>query len=452
MESSWKLTQPKSLCSSTNASNKRGKPGQWDVSRGDNEKNNSRSFSVYVPPNFCSNGAQQQQDVTLRIILATHGYGGKPAMEIRKWQDVADAVNAIIIAPMGTGSIANQKLGWNAVECCGDPVLNETDDLDFVLNGVMEVFLHQLGDSSGSSSSSSSYKINSSARKNIVHVIATGFSNGGFFTSLLGVTEDRPDWLVGIVPTGGYQYDINAYSNTPELAVFMHHGGKDSVVNPNGCCIANEPKQRKKGSKSNCMFDIGVKQGSCQSVQSVFHLWTRINGCSSDHRSIKEGGVKSIETECFAGKDCIEPTNFCIWTNEGHSWGGTFPGIEMMQPWMEDVFVRAEKKRSEHQDAPARSNHRIRMGRSIFLSASLILFGFIALSAAYLFLKRWNCMKISSKRKKNSEDRQMFKEEEMTVVYPVNDMGKHTTSVPKRRPLAPLLRETHSKQDNAIIV
>eukprot|EP00986_Skeletonema_menzelii_P012576 scaffold6982_cov144-Skeletonema_menzelii.AAC.9 len=124
----------------------------------------------------------------------------------------------------------------------------------------------------------------------------------------------------------------------------------------------------------------------------------------------------------------------------------------MMQPWMEDVFVRAEKKRSEHQDAPARSNHRIRMGRSIFLSASSILFGFIALSAAYLFLKRWNCMKISSKRKKNSEDRQMFKEEEMTVVYPVNDMGKHTTSVPKRRPLAPLLRETHSKQDNAIIV
>ncbi len=431
MESSWKLTQPKPLCSSTNTINKRGRPTQWDVSKGFDDKINSRSFSVYVPPNFCSNGAQQQQhDVPLRIILAIHGYGGKPVQEIRKWQDVADALNSIIIAPMGTRSIDNQKLGWNAVECCGDPVLNEIDDLDFVLNGVMEVFLNQLDDIN-----SSNYKTSSRMKKdNRVHVIATGFSNGGFFTSLLGITDDRPKWLVGIIPTGGYQYDIIAYSNTPELAIFMHHGGKDSVVNPNGCCISNEPKRRKKGSKTNCMFDIGVKQDTCQSVQSVFHLWSRINGCSSDQyndRSIEEGVISS-ESQCFVGKDCIEPTSLCIWTNEGHSWGGTFPGIEMMQPWMEDVFVRAEKKQLDHEDAPvSRPNQRVRVGKSIFMSASLILLGLIALRAAYVFLKRRNRMKKSSKRK-NSEDwhvlKEVLKEEEMTVL-PVNEHTKIPRSV-----------------------
>ena len=417
MESSWKLKQPKSLCSSsTNISNKRGRPTQWDVSRGVDDKNSFRSFNVYVPPNFCSTGAQHHdEDVSLRVLLAIHGYGGKPIQQIRKWMDVADALNSIIIAPMGTETIKSQKkLGWNAVECCGDPVLNEIDDLDFVIHGVMDVFLNQFSDSSSISSNSI---ISSNGKNKRVNVIATGFSNGGFFTSLLGIMKDRPKWLVGIVPTGGYQYDINAYSSTPELAVFMHHGGKDSVVNPNGCCIAHEQKHQKNGSKSNCMFDIGVKQETCQSAQSVFHLWSSINGCSSDHnvsRNIKEGGVNSVESECFVGKDCIEPTHLCIWTNEGHSWGGTFPGVQMMQPWMEDVFGRAEKKHVS--DSSATSNDRLRAGNSTFLSASLILFGSIALSAACLFLKRRSFMRTSGKRK-NSEDLQVF-EEEMMVLNP----------------------------------
>jgi len=440
MQSSWKLKQPKQLCSSSTSktSNKRGRPAQWDVIKGGDSKNVSRSFNVYNPPNLCSTfgvGETTAASVPLRIILAFHGYGGKPAQEIRKWQDVADDLNAIIIAPLGTETIETQKLGWNAVECCGDPVLNEIDDLDFILYGVMEIFLNQFGGRRGISIGSND---NSDDKNNKqVHVIATGFSNGGFFTSLLGILDDRPEWLVGIVPTGGYQYDIDAYSSTPELAVFMHHGGRDSVVNPNGCCIANdEPKQVKRGSKSNCMFDIGVKQETCQSAQSVYLLWSTINGCSSDHndsRSIKEGGVKSVESECFVGKDCIEPTNFCVWTNEGHSWGGTFPGIEMMRPWMEDVFVRAEKRRFEQRDADEliKPHHRTRVGKSIFLTASSILLGFIALSAAYCYSKRWHFMRSSGKRKSSEdEDLQVFREEEMTVMCREDEIEKHSVSVP----------------------
>lgn len=431
-ESSWKLKQQTSLCSSSKTSDKRGRPAQWDVIKGGDGKIITRSFYVYTPPNFCSTfsvGETNVASVPLRIILAFHGYGGRPAQEIKKWQDVADDLNAIIIAPMGTETIEAHKLGWNAVECCGDPVLKDIDDVDFVLHGVMEIFLNQSGSSIG-------YNDSSDEKNNKqVHVIATGFSNGGFFTSLLGILDDRPEWLVGIIPTGGYQYDINAYSSTSALAVFMHHGGKDAVVNPNGCCIANESNQQKKGSKSNCMFDIGVKREICQSVQSVYQLWSTINGCSSDHhgsrRIIKESSVNSVESECFVGKDCIEPTNFCVWTNEGHSWGGTFPGIEMMRPWMKDVFVRAEKKRFEQRDADelAKPQHRIRVGKSIFLSASSILLGIVALSAAYFYLKSWNCKRTSGKRK-SSEDLQVSREAEMTVLCQEDELEKHTVFVP----------------------
>jgi poly(3-hydroxybutyrate) depolymerase len=404
--SSWKLKQSKQLCASATVGDgkKRRRPTQWDVTktREDND-DESRSFTVYLPPNFCTDSSTT---LPLRILLAIHGFGGNSMQEIKKWQDVADSLNAIIIAPVGTETIGTHKLGWNAIDCCGDPVLNEIDDMDFVVNGVIEVFLNEVINSSSNSMNSMQ-----------PHVIATGFSNGGFFTSLMGLSNNRPEWLVGIVPTGGYQYDINSYRNTHQpLPIFMHHGGKDSVVDPNGCCIIpKEAKQRKDGSKTNCPFDIGAKQDSCQSIESVFHLWSQINGCSSDDnsRSMEENDNLS---KCFEGKDCKEPTNFCMWTYEGHSWGGTFPGTSMMQPWMQNVFVQAEltkkiepsdnKKSTNKSYAPIATNHRTITGRLVFLSATSVLFGFVAI--VYLFLRRRNFIKSSTKRKTSLDQEEMM--------------------------------------------
>ena len=416
--SSWKLKQSKSLCASATVGDgkKRRRPTQWDVEREDND-DVSRSFTVYLPPNFCNDDTSSS--LPLRILLAIHGFGGNSMQEIKKWQDVADSLNAIIIAPVGTETIGTHKLGWNAIDCCGDPVVNEIDDMDFVVNGVMEVFLNEVINSSSSSSSSN---MNSRWKNMQPHVIATGFSNGGFFTSLMGLSNNRPNWLVGIIPTGGYQYDINAYRNTHQpIPIFMHHGGKDSVVDPNGCCIiSKEAKQRKDGSKTNCPFDIGAKQESCQSIESVFHLWSRINGCSSDDnnsRSMEESDGDNL-SKCFEGKDCKEPTIFCMWIDEGHSWGGTFPGTAMMQPWMQNVFVQAEstkifeqgdgKKSTNKSYVPTATKHRNRMGKSVFLSATSVLFGFIVLSAVYLFLKRRNFIKSSTKRKTSLDQEEMM--------------------------------------------
>jgi len=284
-------------------------------------------------------------------------------------------LNAIILAPQGTITQSDNKLGFNGIECCGDPVTNEIDDVDFIVNGVVEIFLDVLGKDAGDGSS---------IQKN-ANVVCTGFSNGGFMTSLLGLQTTRPPWLVGIIPTGGYQYDIDLYTNNKKpLPIMSHHGGKDSVVNPNGCCAASAEDESLQ--KSNCYFDIGSKQQTCTSVKTSFEMWSNINGCSLtvldedivNNRRTKRVVVDNDQQQpiytCWKGTDCIEPTNFCLWNNEGHSWGMQFPGINMTQTWMEDVFHRAEmqsnnvKRDHDIEDASVISyyNHHPMKGRMAF--------------------------------------------------------------------------------------
>ena len=170
-----------------------------------------------------------------------------------------------------------------------------------------------------------------------VHVIATGFSNGGFMSSLLGLQMERLPKLIGIVPTGGYQYELKLYGNLQNealpLPMMAHHGGNDGVVKPDGCCNSGEAN-----SKSNCPLDIGINQPTCTSVHVAFQEWTKINGCAST------SVIDTYEHTCWTGNECQAYTELCVWNNEGHSWGWGFPGIELAQTWMEKVYLDAESK------------------------------------------------------------------------------------------------------------
>ena len=162
----------------------------------------------------------------------------------------------------------------------------------------------------------------------------------------------RPSWLVGIAPTGGYQYDAALYASPPEgpssLAVMAHHGGRDVVVRPEGCCVP--PDQ----SESNCRFDIGIRQTTCTSVRDAFGMWSDVNGCSTTvlDEGVARGRRAEIEVAakpdpgpavtCWKGLECVRPTNLCMWNKEGHSWGGIFPGTHMAEAWFDDVFRSAE--------------------------------------------------------------------------------------------------------------
>mmetsp|Transcript_42550 Transcript_42550/g.89319 ORF Transcript_42550/g.89319 Transcript_42550/m.89319 type:complete len:166 (+) Transcript_42550:814-1311(+) len=147
-------------------------------------------FYVYIPPQLCStlqqsflnpnttnNNSRRSNPKPLRILLALHGYTGRPLQEIRKWHSVVTSLNAILLAPAGTLT-PSMGLGWNAIDCCGDPVLKGVNDLDFVVNGVVETFLNVLGKQPLGGQQQGG---DNSRRGN---VIATGFSNGGFLSSL----------------------------------------------------------------------------------------------------------------------------------------------------------------------------------------------------------------------------------------------------------------------------
>jgi len=236
-------------------------------------------------------------------------------------------------------------------------------------------------------------------------------------TSLLGLQLDRPSWLIGIIPTGGYQYNVDLYTNNKNpLPIMSHHGGRDSVVKPNGCCSSVD------NSKSNCYFDIGSKQQTCTSVKTSFEMWSNINGCSSTvvdedivnnrrrrtERVVVDNDQQQPIYTCWKGIDCIEPTNLCLWNNEGHSWGMQFPGINMTQTWMEDVFHRAEmrsnnvKRDHDNEDTSVMSyyNHHPEKGRIVF---SVVVLFFVVLLLLLRYIVNKNVGKVIRKRKTSEE-------------------------------------------------
>ncbi|KAL7510596.1 hypothetical protein ACHAXN_007456 [Cyclotella atomus] len=310
----------------------------WRVTNDDT----TRSVLVHIPQELCTNLLAWQDAPKdkhpLRILLAIHGYGGQPRQEIKKWLKTAIALQTIIIAPQGTLTESNGRLGWNAIDCCGDPVTNKIDDVGF-LHGLLDSVLDTL-----------SLAMNDNAIIEDAHVIATGFSNGGFMSSLLGLQTERHPNLVGIIPTGGYQYNLELYDNnnlqSEALPMMAHHGGKDGVVLPDGCCNSGS-------SESNCELDIGINEQSCTSVQTAFEKWSQINRCKSTYvdDASRVGGrserqlVEDVAPHtCWRGNDCLAPTELCIWTNEGHIWGAVFPGVDLAQSWMEKVYIDAETK------------------------------------------------------------------------------------------------------------
>ena len=238
--------------------------------------------------------------------------------EIQKWITTCHGQKFVLVAPEGsTNETVDKLLAWNAIDCCGYPTSENIDDVDFV-NGVVETLRDlTLADTS--------------------NVVATGFSNGGFFVSLLGLLQKRPSWLKAIVPTGGYQYDTLLYNNAvASLPMFAHHGGADTVVRPAGCCL--DPT--KENGKSNCPLNIGSLRNTCLPIQQAFTLWTNINGCNDTLKTNATSGAT-----CWIGSNCQAKTELCIWPDAEHVWGRTLPGADMVGAFLEELRLNkvAEK-------------------------------------------------------------------------------------------------------------
>jgi hypothetical protein len=131
-----------------------------------------------------------------------------------------------------------------------------------------------------------------------------------------------------------------------------HHTKKNDKSEHNSHCICVPQIQT-----PSFVFGIGAGQETCTLAKLAFEMWSGINGCSRtvlDGRAVEDacgledpsvrGDNPQQTVTCWRGEGCVEPTNFCLWNNEGHSWGNRFPGMSMAREWMEAVFVRAESR------------------------------------------------------------------------------------------------------------
>ena len=291
------------------------------------QQQQTRGFLIHVPssitcPQNIDGTATAANNDKYPILLAFHGFTGRPQQEIAKWKHVAEQLQFIIVAPQGTssGAAGDVNFGWNAIDCCGYPAEHEVDDVSFV-HAIMDIIREEMPLADAS------------------NVVATGFSNGGFLVSLLGLQPQRPDWLKGIVPTGGYQYNTSLYDGglVDPLPVFAHHGGSDAIVRPSGCCRPPAINQTTTAATSNCPLDIGAKQDTCLSTDDAFHLWANnINDCTDTQTQVTEEGAV-----CSTGLNCRNDvvTKLCTWPEAQHSWGNNMPGTETVGNFLSSVFT-----------------------------------------------------------------------------------------------------------------
>jgi len=101
-------------------------------------------------------------------------------------------------------------------------------------------------------------------------VFATGWSNGGYLSSLLGVTPHSA--FKAVAPIAGYVYDGFDAASSP-VPLFQHHGREDPMVRYEGCCT---------GDGAECCCGISDAGGErCVSAPDSFRRWGHdVNHCA----------------------------------------------------------------------------------------------------------------------------------------------------------------------------
>lgn len=210
------------------------------------------------------------------VVLAFHGYtlSGQIMLDQARLAAASDADGFVVAAADGTGVLR----GWNAGDCCGDPVLAGTDDVGFV-GALLDRMIDELCIDED-------------------RVYATGFSNGGFLSHRLGC--ELADRIAAVAPVSGVMGidNCNPIRPVPVLAI---HGTGDLVV----------------------PYDGGGVTGF-RSVAETIAGWTARDVCPPG-APIQTYAMGDAVCEAHTG--CAEGTEVALCTIDGggHQWPGGTP-------------------------------------------------------------------------------------------------------------------------------
>jgi len=181
---------------------------------------------------------------------------------------------------------------WNAPSCCGEAKANKLDDFGF-LDAVVTDAAASLPVARGA-------------------LFGSGFSNGGFVTSLLP-SRSTHTWR-GLAPVAGHEYEFDAPAPVP---VSMHHCEADRAVQLGGCCEGGPA----------CCCGIGAGRSGCVGAAALHARWLSLNRCKGARRAVGVGGAV-----CHVGHGCAANVSLCVFPRDGgcyHAqWARQFAGAE----------------------------------------------------------------------------------------------------------------------------
>ena len=123
----------------------------------------NRSYQVFVPRAACVAGARGH---TVPAVVHLHCFGCPCGQKTHGWGKEAARRGFVVVQPCGDDQ--GYMPSWNAGACCGDAVSRSRDDVGFIQAAVRDVLVKQRWPSLNSS-----------------RVYLTGFSNGGFMSSIV---------------------------------------------------------------------------------------------------------------------------------------------------------------------------------------------------------------------------------------------------------------------------
>jgi polyhydroxybutyrate depolymerase len=233
-----------------------------------------RWFIVDLPPRFASRGP-------LPLVLNFHGGGGSPsgARTQTGFSKLAARIGAIVVYPAGSGRFTTERLlTWNTGDCCGYAQAARIDEVTFV--GSLLDTLQRL------------YPIDPN------RIFATGLSNGGMMTYLVGCRLADRIAAIAVV-SGELSKDCNP---SRPVSVLIIHGTADQNLPYNGGV----------GAKALDKHDV-------RPVSLAVNNWTALDQCPNTPAVTTHGTVRhSVWSPCATGT-AVEP--YAI-EGGGHAWPG----------------------------------------------------------------------------------------------------------------------------------
>jgi len=227
-----------------------------------------REYKLHVPPSY--DGTKP-----MRLVVNFHGLTSNMDQQIvfSGMDATADAQGFIVAYPNGLPNPGGTTQSWNAGACCafGDTT---RDDVGFTRAVVAD--------------------IESRACIDERRVFATGMSNGGFMSHMLGC--EAADLFTAVAPVAG-GLGIPTCNPSRPIPIIAFHGTADTLV----------------------AYDGGGIAGA--SIPDTLQGWATRNGCSSGPTETFRNGTAHCDT--WTGCSGGVMVRLCTLDGEGHCWPGT---------------------------------------------------------------------------------------------------------------------------------